>query len=125
MATEFQYIVLRLVPDLQRGERINVGVVLFCRRLRFLGAELGLDEARLAALAPSTDPEAIRPHLRALGAVAAGAASAGTLGALPPSERFGWLGAPASTIIQASATHTGLTEDPAATLARLFQTLVA
>ncbi len=124
MATEFQYVVVRLVPSLQRGERINAGVIVFCRQRDFLQARIELDAARLAAIAPGLDPAEVRPHLRALCDVAAGAPAAGALGALPPSERFGWLSAPASTIIQPSAVHTGLTDDPAATLQRLFDALV-
>lgn len=122
--TEFQYVVLRLVPSLPRGERINVGVVVYCRQLHFIGARVELDAERLAAIAPDLDPDAVRPHLQAICDVADGTA-AGALGALPPSERFGWLSAPASTILQPSAVHTGLTDDPAATLQRLFAALVA
>lgn len=124
MATEFQYVIVRVVPCLPRGERINAGVILFCRQRDFLAARVELDGARLAAIAPDLDPDAVRPHLRALCDVASGDSAAGALGALSPSERFGWLSAPASTIIQASAIHTGLTDDPAATLERLFRSLV-
>jgi hypothetical protein len=123
--TEFQYVILRLVPDLPRGERINVGVILYCRRRDFLAARVDLDPARLAAIAPGLDPETVRPHLRAICDVASGAGAAGALGALPPSERFHWLSAPASTILQPSPIHTGVTDDPEATLERLFTTLVA
>jgi hypothetical protein len=125
MATEFQYVIVRVVPCLPRGERINAGVIVFCRQRDFLAAQVALDAQRLAAIAPGLDPEAIRPHLQALCDVAAGTPAAGPLGGLAPSERFGWLSAPASTIIQPSATHTGLTDDPAVTLARLFASLVA
>lgn len=124
MGTEFQYVVLRVVPCLQRGERINAGVIVYCRQRDFLAAQVALDPARLAAIAPGLDTEEIRPHLQALCDVAAGAPAAGALGALPAPERFGWLSAPASTIIQPSAIHTGLSDDPAGTLARLFATLV-
>jgi hypothetical protein len=123
--TEFQYVIVRVVPSLPRGERINAGVVLFCRRRDFLGARVRLDAARLAAIAPGLDPDEVSVHLQAICDVAAGEASAGPLGALPPSERFGWLSAPASTILQPSAVHTGVTDDPQATLERLFETLVA
>jgi hypothetical protein len=123
--TEFQYTVLRLVPSVERGERINVGVVVFCRQLDFLRARFGIDEARLAALAPDLDPGEVRPALQAICDVVAGDPSAGPLAALPASERFGWVVANSSTIIQPSPSHTGLTEDPDATLARLFASLVA
>ena len=122
---EFQYTILRLVPDVGRGERINVGVVLFCRQHDYLAARFQLDAARLRALAPSLDPAAVEPHLRALCAVAAGDAAGGAVARLPASDRFGWLAAPSSTIIQPSAIHTGVTDDPQATLQRLFATLVA
>jgi Protein of unknown function (DUF3037) len=122
--TEFQYTVLRLVPSLERGERINVGVVVFCRQLDFLQARSHVDEARLAALAPGLDAEEVRPALQAICHVVAGDPGAGPLAALPASERFGWVVAHSSTIIQPSPSHTGLTEDPAATLERLFATLV-
>jgi hypothetical protein len=123
--TEFQYVVVRLVPDVARGERINVGVIVFCRQRDFLAARVRLDVSRLAAIAPDLDPVAVVPHLQAICDVAGGAATAGPLGVLPPSERFGWLSAPASTVLQPSPVHTGLTDDPQATLDRLFETLVA
>jgi hypothetical protein len=123
--TEFQYTVLRLVPSVERGERINVGVVVFCRQLDFLQARSYVDEGRLAALAPGLDPEEVRPALQAICDVVAGDPAAGPLAALPPSERFGWVVANSSTIIQPSPSHTGLTEDPGATPERLFASLVA
>lgn len=121
---EFRYCVLQVVPRVERGERINAGVVLFCRRGGFLAARVGLDPARLAALDPQADAEEIERHLRALEQVAAGDPAGGPVAALEPSERFHWLAAPASTVIQPGAVHAGLTEDPAATLERLFAVLV-
>lgn len=121
----FSYTILRLVPRIERGECLNVGVVLFCRQHRFLGARIELDEARVRALAPDWDPGEARPHLAAIEAVLAGDPSAGALAELPPSERFGWVAARSSTAIQASEVHTGMTADPAATLERLFMRLVA
>ena len=120
----FTYAVLRVVPRIERGERFNAGVVLFCRQRGFLGAKVELDEGRLAALAPGTSADDVRAHLGALVRVAAGDPDSGAIGALPPSERFGWLVAPSSTIIQPSEVHTGLTDDPAATLDALFRELV-
>jgi hypothetical protein len=84
----------------------------------------GVDAARLAALDAELDPEPVRARLEALRSVVCGEPEGGALAELPPSERFGWLVAPSSTIIQASEVHTGLTDDPAATLDRLFTTLV-
>jgi Protein of unknown function (DUF3037) len=121
----FAYALLRVVPRVERGERLNVGVVLYSRQHDFLDLRAHLDAARLAALDPQLDPEPVRSRLDALRAVVCGNPEAGALGELPPSERFGWLVAPSSTIIQASEVHTGLTDDPAATLQRLFGTLVA
>jgi hypothetical protein len=122
-AETFQYAILQVVPRVERGERINAGVVLFCRRRQFLRATIGLDLARLAALDAGADADAVRRHLDALAAVAAGEGDS-PIAALEASERFHWLAAPSSTIIQATPVHTGLTDDPAATLARLFAELV-
>lgn len=120
----FQYAVLRVVPSLERGERFNAGVILFCRPRRFLGARVGLDDGVLAALAPGCAPAAVRAQLGVLAAVAAGEPGGGAVAALDQSERFHWLVAPASTVVQPGAVHTGLTADPAAELARLFGRLV-
>ena len=120
----FAYALLRVVPRLERGERLNVGVALFCRRDDFLELRTHLDAERLAALAPDLDPEPLRSRLDALCRVVAGDPAGGAVAALEPSERFGWLVAPSSTIIQPSDVHTGMTDDPRATLDRLFHTLV-
>jgi hypothetical protein len=120
----FSYAIVRVVPSVERGEGLNAGVVLFCRRLDFLAARVALDERRLSALAPGFSPEIARPQLEAIVRIAAGDPHAGPIAALPPSERFGWLVAPASTIIQPSPVHTGLSEDPEATLDELFAELV-
>ena len=120
----FSYAVLRVVPRIERGEQINAGVVLYCRRMQFLGLRFAVDEARLAALSPDCDPAAVRAVLEAMDAVARGDDAGGPLAALDASERFGWLTAPSSTIVQPSPVHTGLTEDPAADLDRLFAQLV-
>jgi Protein of unknown function (DUF3037) len=121
----FQYAVLHVVPRVERGERINAGVVLFSRRHRFLAARVGLDRARLAALDPETDADEVQRHLDALAQVAAGDPEAGAVAAMEPSERFHWLAAPSSTIIQPSPVHTGLCDDPQAMLDHLYDTLVA
>jgi Protein of unknown function (DUF3037) len=124
-ADPFAYALVRVVPHVERGECLNAGVVLFCRQRAFLAARVGLDERRLAALAPDLDPAAVRPHLEAVPRIAAGDPAAGPIAALDRSERFGWLVAPSSTIIQPSAVHTGLSDDPAGMLDHLFVTLVA
>jgi Protein of unknown function (DUF3037) len=120
----FAYAVLRVVPSAERGEQINVGVVLFARQHQFLKLRVSVDEERLAALAPDLDLAAVRSRLDALCAVVEGDAEGGALAALPASERFGWLVAPSSTVLQSSEVHTGLTDDPEATLERLLATLV-
>lgn len=120
----FSYAILRVVPRVERGECFNAGVVLFCRQRGFLGVKVGLDEHRLAALAPDVPAEEVQGHLEALVRVAAGGPEGGAIGELPPSERFGWLVAPSSTIVQPSEVHTGLSGDPAATLEQLYAELV-
>jgi hypothetical protein len=120
----FAYAVLRVVPRVERGERLNVGVALFCRRHDFLDLRTQLDVARLAALSPELDPAPVQSRLDALRLVVCGDPAGGALAALEPSERFGWLVAPSSTIIQPSEVHTGMTADPRATLDRLFDALV-
>jgi hypothetical protein len=122
---QFAYAILRVVPRVERGEQLNAGVVLFCRRRRFLAARVDLDERRLAALAPDLDPRTVRAHLDALARIAAGDPAGGAVAALEPSERFGWLVAPSSTIIQPSPVHTGVCGDPQTMLDRLFDELVA
>jgi hypothetical protein len=120
----FQYAIIRVVPRVERGECLNAGVVLLCRPKRFLGARVHLDEGRLAALAPDLDPELIRPHLAAIERIAAGDPAAGPIARLGKAERFHWLVAPASTMIQPSEVHSGLCDDPVAELTRLVATLV-
>jgi hypothetical protein len=120
----FAYTVLRAVPRVERGEFINVGVVLFCRERRFLQARIGLDAARLQILAPESDAAEIRAQLEAIVRVADGDADAGPIARLSQSERFHWISSPHSTIVQRSEAHTGLTDDPATTLEHLFRTLV-
>jgi hypothetical protein len=120
----FSYAVLRVVPRVDRGERLNAGVVVFCRPLRYLAARTFLDEHRLAALWPDLDPAAVRPHLTAIERVAAGDPGAGPIAALDETARFHWLVSPSSTIIQPSHVHTGLCAKPAEQLDRLFASLV-
>jgi len=120
----FSYALLRVVPRVERGECFNAGVVLFCRQLGFLGVKVGLDERRLAVLAPEASAEDVRAHLDALVRVADGEPEGEAIAALPASERFGWLVAPSSTVIQPSPVHTGLSDDPQATLDALFAELV-
>jgi len=121
----FSYLILRVVPSVERGERLNVGVIVFCRQRGYLRARISLDEQRLGAIAPGLPAHEISEHLAALARVADGSPDGGPLAALDQSERFGWLAAPSSTIVQASEVHTGLCEDPDATLDALFARLVS
>lgn len=120
----YQYAMVRVVPRVDRGECLNVGVILLCREHRFIDAFTVLDEIRLAAFAPDLPAALVRPHLDALESIARGESSGGPIARLGLAERFHWLVAPASTIIQPSPVHTGLTDDPSAELARLVDTLV-
>ena len=120
----FQYAVIRVVPRVERGESLNAGVILLCRPKRFLAARVGLDATRLRALAPDVDPATIETHLAAIERIAAGDRSAGPIAALGQGERFHWLVAPSSTVIQPSEVHTGVCDDPAEELDHLFEGLV-
>ena len=120
----FQYAVIRVVPRIDRGEFVNAGVILFCRTRGYLVARIDLDEQRLGALGPTTPLETLREHLDTLVRVAAGEHDAGPIARLPQSERFHWLVAPSSTVIQTSPVHSGLCEDPDQTLDHLMQALV-
>lgn len=120
----FQYTLLRVVPRVERGEFINAGVVLYCQEAGFLDALVHLDEERLRALDPDLDPEVVRGHLEAIRRVCAGGEGGGPVGLLPRGERFGWLAAPRSTVVQSSPIHTGMTKDPRKELERLLRVMV-
>jgi hypothetical protein len=120
----FSYAALRLVPRVERGERINVGVVVFCRPLQYLEARTALDETRALVLWPDLDVESVHAHLAAIERVAAGDPTAGPIARLDTTARFHWLVAPSSTIIQPSVVHTGLCGPPADELDELFRELV-
>ena len=121
----FQYAVWRVVPDAERGEALNVGVVVHSRRRRYLAARIGIAETRLRAAFPGLDVEALRRHLEGMVRVAAGEHDAGPVASMDQSDRFGFLTAPSSTIVRPSPVHTGLCEDPDRVLDRLFDRLVA
>lgn len=125
MAAEpFQYAVLRVVPRIEREEFVNVGVIVFCRTRRFLRARVALDPRRIRTLSSDIDLETVREHLDARVRIAAGDPDAGPIAALPQSERFHWLVAPSSTVIQTSSVHSGLCDEPESVLDRLFEQLV-
>ena len=120
----YDYAIIRVVPRVDRGELINVGVILSCPAVDFLDARIDLDTARLLALDPSIDVEATRENLEIIPRVCRGGAEAGEIGALPQRSRFHWLVSPRSTIIQMSPVHTGRTSDPEKALERLLETMV-
>jgi len=120
----YDYAVIRVVPRVERGEMINVGVILSCPDVSFLEARIELDEARLLAFDPTLDLDEVRAHLDSIPVTCRGGAEAGPIGALPQRARFHWLVAPRSTIIQMSPVHTGRTDDPAAALERLLERMV-
>ena len=123
----FEYAILRVVPRVERGEGVNVGVVVFCRTKGFLDARIELgprQTAALTALHPDLDLEAVGAHLDSAGKVVSGEEDGGPLARLAQPERFRWVTAPSSTMIQPSEVHGGMTEDPAASLADLFERLV-
>ena len=120
----FDYAVLRVVPRVEREEFINVGVVLYCLQRRFLEARVELDVARLKALCPDVDVEAVERHLEAFRKVCTGGRDAGPLGALPQKERWHWLVAPRSTMVQAGPVHAGLCEEPGKALEGLLERVV-
>jgi hypothetical protein len=120
----FAYATIRVVPRVEREEFVNVGVVLFSRPRKFLGVQARLDEERLRALWPELDLDAVQRQLDVIRLVAAGDPAGGAIALLPATERFGWLSAPASTILQPGPVHAGLAEDPEAALHELFADLV-
>jgi hypothetical protein len=124
LPSPFEYALLRVVPRVERGEFVNAGVVLYCQEKRFLEAAIDLDPERLRVLDPRLDPEIVRAHLEAARRVCAGGPGAGPIGLLPPVQRFGWLVAPRSTVVQPGPVHTGLAEDPRGALDHLLETMV-
>lgn len=117
----FQYVLLRAVPRVDRGECVNIGVVLYSQQRDFLGCVIDVDATRLAALDPTVEADAVRA---AAGAFERCCRGEGPAAELSLGQRFGWLTAPRSTVVQAGAVHPGLTADPAADLARLVDRLV-
>lgn len=120
----YDYAVVRVVPRVERGEFINVGVILWCASQDYLGARIELDESRLRSLDPTVSIEAVRSHLASIPRVCAGGPEAGPIGMLSRRERFDWLVAPRSTIIQVSPVHTGRCTDIATTLEHLLDVMV-
>ncbi|MFD1939525.1 MULTISPECIES: DUF3037 domain-containing protein [Nonomuraea] len=118
----YEYAVIRVIPQVERGEQINVGILLYCQSRTYLRARVELDEIRLRALDPGADPSEVRQALA--GYELACGDSAGAMVRESLGSRFRWLTAPRSTVVQTSAVHAGLTTDPDAELTRLFDRLV-
>jgi hypothetical protein len=121
---DYEYAVVRAVPRVERGEFVNVGVLLYCRRSGYLGARTHLDQGRLLALDPVADVASVRRALSGVEGVCAGAEAAGPAAGDSPGQRFRWLTAPRSAVVQPGPVHTGLTADPEAELRHLFEQLV-
>jgi hypothetical protein len=120
----FEVAILRVVPCVERQEFLNVGVLLSCPSHDFLDAQIELDRTRLRAFAPTIDLDLIEEHLQTIPLICAGGEAAGPIGKLAQRARFYWLTAPRSTMIQCSEVHSGLCENPAATLQKIFQKVV-
>jgi len=120
----YDYAVIRVVPKVDREEFINAGVIVSCPDLSFLEARIKLDEPRLLALDPTVDLDLVRKHLASIPTICRGGEEAGAIGQLPQRQRFHWLVAPRSTIIQTSPVHTGRCGDPAAALEHLVAKMV-
>lgn len=121
----FQYAVVRVVPDIEREEFLNAGLILFARQHRYLAARTRLDVGALAALDGDCDVEGIRGQLAFVEAVAGGELRAAPFASMSQSERFHWLTTPRSTLVQPGPLHAGTTDDPAATFEHLFEVLVS
>jgi len=122
--SSYDYAIVRVVPRVEREEFVNVGVIVSCPARDFLQARIALDEQRLRALDPAIDIEATRTHLASIPAICCGGSQGGPIGRLSPRERFDWLVAPRSTIIQTSKVHTGRCSDPVALVEHLLNTMV-
>lgn len=120
----YDYAIVRVVPRVERGECINIGVIVSCPARDYLQSRIEIDDARLRALDASLDVDAIRKHAASIPTICDGGDAAGPIGRLTQRERFHWLVAPRSTIIQTSPVHTGRCSDPAAALRHLVATMV-
>ena len=124
MPSALDYAIVRVVPRVERGELINAGVIVSCPTQDYLAARIAFDPARLHALSPSTDASEVAAALAVIPLIAAGDPRGGPIAALPRSERFHWLVAPRSAIIQTSPVHTGLCDEPSAALDQLLERMV-
>lgn len=122
--SSFDHAIIRLVPRVEREEFLNVGAIVFCRTRRYLGAGIDLDVRRLAAFAPGLDAIELERHLAIIPLLCKGGPAGGPIGLLSQAERFHWLVAPRSTVIQTSRVHCGLCTEPEEALARIMHSMV-
>jgi hypothetical protein len=122
--SSYDYAIVRVVPRVERGECVNIGVIVSCPARDYLQARIEIDEARLRALDPTLDIDAIRRHAASIPAICDGGDDAGPIGRLTQRERFHWLVAPRSTIIQVSEVHSGRCAEPTNVLEHLMNQLV-
>jgi hypothetical protein len=120
----FDYAIVRVVPRVERAEFVNVGVIIFCRTMAILDARIALDAERLRTIAPSIDLEEVERHLQLIPLICRGGSDGGPIGLLSPSERFHWLTAPRSTVIQTSPVHSGLCTDTVTALEQILRQAV-
>jgi Protein of unknown function (DUF3037) len=120
----FEYAVIRVVPRVEREEFVNIGVILYCPKQKFLKAMLSIDEARIRAFAPGLDIDCLKDNIKSFEKIAHGARDAGPIAKLDIASRFRWLTATRSTVVQSSKVHPGLCKDAELTLRRLFNQLV-
>jgi len=120
----FEYAVIRVVPQVEREEFINVGIVLYCPKQKYLKAICEVDKERLRAFAPNLDISEVCEYLRAFGNISQAGPNSGPIGKLPLAERFRWLTATRSTVVQTSKVHPGLCDDAEEMLNKLFSQLV-
>ncbi len=120
----YDYAVIRVVPKVDREEFINAGIILSCPDLSFLEARIKLNESRLLTLDPTVDLDLVKNHLATIPTICRGGDGAGSIGQLPQRQRFHWLVAPRSTVIQTSPVHTGRCADPSAALEHLLSKMV-
>ena len=120
----YDYAILRVVPRVERGEFVNAGVILSCDIERYLQACIDLDEDALLALDGNVDLDLVKSTLAVIPAICAGGADAGAIGRLSARERFHWLVAPRSTMVQTSPVHTGRCSDLQAALDHLMSTMI-
>ena len=120
----YDFAILRVVPRVHLGAFANVGVVMHARTVEFLSLRAITEKSSLAALAPGLDAELLSRYLRSCAAICAGEESAGPVALAPPSERFHWLTAPRSDVLQSSPVHEGVCADPAVELNVLFDAYV-